>query len=60
MVEVSGLAVKTIPLFIKDNFGDQGLKKWIEALDSEAAGLYKGSIVVSKWFDIQKVFISPS
>ena len=59
MVEVSGLAVKTIPLFIKENFGDEGFEKWSNKLDSEVAELFKKPIVVNNWFNIQDIFIRP-
>ena len=59
MVEVSGLAVATVPLFIKEKLGEQALKKWIEKLDPEVRVIYKNSILVNQWFDIEKVFIKP-
>lgn len=60
MVEVSGLAVVTIPLFIKDTFGEEGYEKWLSRLDPEIQEIYKGVIPVNKWFDIQKIFVKPS
>jgi len=59
MVEVSGLAVKTIPLFIKANFGDEGYAKWSGKLDSAVAELYKKPMLVNSWFNIQDIFINP-
>lgn len=60
MVEVSGLAVVTIPLFIKKNFGEEGFEKWLVKLEPEIQEIYKGIIHVNQWFDIQEIFIKPS
>jgi hypothetical protein len=59
-VEVSGLAVATIPLFIKDKFGDEGFEKWLSKLEPEIQQIYKSVISVNKWFDIKQVFIEPT
>ena len=59
-VEVSGLAVATIPLFIKDRFGEKGFERWLSKLEPEIQEIYKGVISVNKWFDIKKVFIKPT
>lgn len=59
MVEVSGLAVKTIPIFIKENFGEEGFGRWTNKLDSKTANLYKNTILVNSWYDIQNIFVKP-
>jgi len=59
MVEVSGLAVATVPLFIKEKFGQKEYEKWLNKLDPEVRVIYKSSIVVNQWFDLQKVFVKP-
>lgn len=60
MVQVSGLAVGTIPKFIKENFGDENLEKWLEKLDPEIRAIYKSTILVNQWYDIQKIFVEPT
>lgn len=60
MVEVSGLAVATIPLFIKENFGEEGVEKWKSKLDPEIFEIFNSSIKVNHWFDIQKTFVEPT
>ena len=60
MVEVSGLAVVTVPIFVRENFGDDGVEKWLSKLEPDVREIYKSSISVNKWFDIQKVFIKPT
>ena len=59
-VEVSGLAVATIPLFIKDKFGDKGFEKWLTKLEPEIQKIYTSIISVNKWYNIKEVFVEPT
>ena len=59
-VEVSGLAVGTIPLFIKDKFGDKGFEKWLTKLEPEIQKIYTSIISVNKWYNIKEVFVEPT
>ncbi len=60
MVEVSGLAVVTVPLFIKENFGEEGFEKWKAKLSPEIREIYNHAIMVNQWFDLQKIFVEPT
>ena len=32
MMEVKGVLISTIPVFVKENFGQEGLEKWLDTL----------------------------
>ncbi len=58
-VEVKGTAIITIPLFIKDRFGEGGLNQWIDALTPEARTVYPASVLVSSWYPLKEFLIDP-
>ena len=60
MAEISGLAVKTLPLFIEENFGAEGLQRWKDALDAEMRDVFSKPIAVNEWFEINKYIVKPT
>jgi hypothetical protein len=58
-MEVKGTAIITIPLFIKDRFGEGGLNQWIDALTPEARKVYPASVLVSSWYPLKEFLIEP-
>jgi hypothetical protein len=60
MAEISGLAVKTLPIFIKDNFGEEGLQRWKNELDPDVRELFDNPIVITDWFEINKFIVIPT
>jgi hypothetical protein len=60
MVEVKGVAVISLPLFIKEKFGETNYKKWIEALSPEAREAFSSGILASSWYPIDMIFIQPT
>ena len=58
-VEVKGTAIITVPLFIKDRFGEGGLNQWIGALTPEARQVYPASVLVSFWYPLKEFLIEP-
>jgi hypothetical protein len=59
VVEVKGTAIITIPLFIKDRFGEGGLAQWIDALTPEVRKVYPASVLVSSWYPLKEFLIEP-
>ena len=43
-MKVKGSAVATLPLFIKENFGEDGFQRWFASLSSEAQEVYNKNI----------------
>lgn len=60
MTKIKGTALKSIPLFIKDKFGEEGFKKWLEVLSPEAKEIYSEDILPGAWFPIQTVIVEPT
>lgn len=58
-MEVKGTAIVTIPLFIKERFGDGGVSQWISALTPEARKVYPASVLVSSWYPLKEFLIEP-
>jgi len=58
-VEVKGAAIITIPLFIKERFGEGGLNQWINALTPEARKVYPALVLVSSWYPLKEFLIEP-
>lgn len=58
-MEVKGTAIKTIPLFIKERFGEGGLNQWIDALTPEARKVYQAPVYPSSWYPLKEVLIEP-
>jgi len=58
-VEVKGTAIITIPLFIKERFGEGGLNQWIDTLTPEARKVYQASIFPSSWYPLKELLIEP-
>ena len=58
-VEVKGTAIITVPLFIKERFGEGGLNQWIDALTPEARKVYQASVFASSWYPLKELLIEP-
>ena len=58
-MEVKGTAIATVPLFIKERFGEGGLNQWTDALTPEACKVYQASVLVSSWYPLKEVLIQP-
>jgi hypothetical protein len=59
-VKVKGSAIETLPLFVKDKFGDGGYQKWFEALSPEAQEIYHKKILASAWYPLRQTFLEPT
>ncbi len=60
MTQVSGLSLKTFPLFIKTRFGDEAFEKWKAALDGEAKKVFVNPLIhLDDWYDFKTFFIEP-
>jgi len=58
-MEVKGTAIVTLPLFIKERFGERGFNQWINALTPEARKVYQGPVLTSVWYPLKEVLIEP-
>jgi len=59
-MEVKGTAVLSIPRFIEEKFGDEGLQKWLNSLSDEAKNVYSQNILASKWYPMNEILVHPT
>lgn len=60
MSQVSGLSLKTFPLFIKTHFGEEGFEKWKNALSGDLKEVFDNPLIkLDDWYDFNEFFIKP-
>jgi hypothetical protein len=59
-MQVKGTAVQTIPLFIKERFGEQQFQKWLEALPPESRKHFSSDILPPLWYPLKEAIIDPT
>jgi hypothetical protein len=59
-MEAKGTAVMTVPMFIKEKFGDAGLKRWMDVLTPEARAVYSRPVLATEWFPLKSIFAEPT
>lgn len=59
-MEVNGAAVVSLPLFVKDTFGEEGFRRWLNALSEHARSVYKSPIFQSTWYPLQEILVEPT
>jgi hypothetical protein len=59
-VKVKGSAIETLPLFVKEKFGNGGYQKWFEALSPETQKTYQNKILTSAWYPLKQAFLEPT
>ena len=59
MMEVKGVLISTIPVFVKENFGQEGLEKWLDTLSSDARLLFEFKVKDSEWYDLKTYMLEP-
>ncbi len=59
-MQVKGTAVASIPIFIREKFGEEGFKRWLDSISPEASKVYSSSILVSSWYPLKEILVEPS
>ena len=59
-MKVKGSAVETLPLFIKEKFGEEGFQKWLEVLSPEAQETFRNRILATSWFPLKEILSEPT
>lgn len=59
-MKVKGSAVSTLPLFVKENFGEDGFQKWLSALSPEAQKVFEKNVIVVGWFPMEQTLSEPT
>ena len=61
MSKVSGLSLKTFPMFIENKFGNEGLERWQNSLSGEAKDVFNKPLIgLDDWYDLNDFFIKPT
>jgi hypothetical protein len=61
MSQVSGLALKILPMYVEEKMGRDGLEKWKNTLADDVKEVYfDPSYILDKWFDINRFYIEPT
>jgi len=58
-MEIKGSAVATLPVFIKEKFGQENYDLWLNSLSGSAREFYSHGILVSKWYPLKDVQNEP-
>jgi hypothetical protein len=59
-MDVKGSVLQSVPKFIRARFGDEGLQRWLDALDGECRTLFTGPILPSGWYPVQVSLVGPT
>jgi hypothetical protein len=61
-MKVKGTALAVLTPFIENNFGKDGLKKWIDSLNSEASALFNtaNGVKVNQWYSLKECYLEPT
>ncbi len=59
MTEVRGRALKSVQKFVKKQFGQAGLDKWLDTISAEAYTIYGSTIDINEWFPLRTALIEP-
>ena len=59
-MKVKGSAVATIPIFIKERFGEEGYQKWLNALPPDTQTIYSDKILPTSWYPLKQVLMEPT
>ena len=59
-MRVKGTAVLTLPLFIQEKFGREGLEEWLTSLSEEAKEVYGYPVLSSNWYPIKEILVEPT
>ncbi len=58
-MKVKGTALVFLPTFIKEKFGEDQFKEWLESLPSESKKIYGKQILASQWYSLDDAFTVP-
>jgi hypothetical protein len=59
-MEVKGTAVATIPLFVKQQHGDNAFRQWLDTLTPEARDTLGDSVLPSVWYPMREILVEPT
>jgi len=58
-MRIKGESIIVLPEMIEKKFGADGLRKWLDALASEARTVFENKISPYDWFDLDRIYLDP-
>lgn len=59
-MDVKGSSVISTREFVKEKFGEDGLKKWMEAMPEESRKIYGAAIISTSWYPLKYGLTEPT
>jgi hypothetical protein len=59
-MDAKGSSLITTREFVKKNFGEDGLKRWLEALSPESKKLFASAIISTSWYSLKDGLVDPT
>ncbi len=59
-MDVKGSTLVAAREFIKLNFGETGLKKWVASLPEEAQSVFSSAIISANWYSMNEYLVEPT
>jgi len=59
-MDVKGTAITVLPPFVKQQFGEQGLRQWLGALPPGVRRDFESGIGINGWYPIREYYTSPT
>jgi hypothetical protein len=58
-MKIKGNSLVVVPKVIKKQYGEEGLRKWLDNLSPEANQLYLSDIDPTNWYTLDKYYLDP-
>lgn len=58
-MQVKGTTVKATPEYVQQVFGDDGTKRWLDAMPPVSRALFTQPILTGSWYDLDAALIEP-
>jgi hypothetical protein len=59
-MEVNGAAVVSLPLFIKDRYGEEGFRRWLDSLSEQSREIFSLPVFQSSWYPMKEILVEPT
>ena len=59
-MEVKGSAVLTTYNFVRERYGEDGLKTWLSQLEPETRKIFEAGVLVSSWYPLKQMLSVPT
>jgi hypothetical protein len=57
--EVKGEAPSSIAIFLREKFGEEGFKQWLDSISPESRRIYSAPILTGSWYPLKEALVEP-